>query len=89
MTNDLARPTATYYQLIIQALETSPEKKLSSAEICQYIAANYTFYNLEDRYWQVFNLFATKMFFCLDFFFHSTIITQILNTEVIVENKMI
>ncbi|KAF8374512.1 hypothetical protein PRIPAC_80941 [Pristionchus pacificus] len=42
--SDEEKPSLTYREMIVEALENSKTKQLSSAEICQYICAKYPYY---------------------------------------------
>nr|UVJ64688.1 FOXL2 protein [Sipunculus nudus] len=48
----IEKPKLSYVALIAQAILASPEKKLILADIYQYIADNFTYYNNDSRVWR-------------------------------------
>ena len=52
-TNETTKPPLTYTQLIVQAIQSSPEKQLTSSAICTYISQNYPYYKMVDKSWKL------------------------------------
>lgn len=50
---NLIKPTPSYATLIAEAINTSPEKKMTLACIYNYIADNYEYYQYANNGWQV------------------------------------
>jgi len=48
----IEKPKKTYIELINEAFDASNQNPLNSREICQYIAKEYPFYDLNDDIWQ-------------------------------------
>ena len=50
--DESSKPQFSYAQLIVQAIQSSPEKPLTSSAICLYISQNYPFYKMWYKSWQ-------------------------------------
>jgi hypothetical protein len=48
-----SRPTIPYAQMIVQAIESSPEQKSTLKEIYEYISENYPFFRTTKNGWKV------------------------------------
>ena len=47
-----AKPSFSYAQMIVQAIQTSPEKQLPLSAIYSQISQNYPYYKMSDKSWQ-------------------------------------